>query len=186
MDYFVLDLETANPSYKSICQLGMVEIRKGAIKKRYRQLIDPKDNFDPIHTSIHGITEKLVKSSPSFNQIHKALETMLTNEIVVHHGPFDRVAIERACASYGLPAIRARWLNNQKVVRRTWEQFRRSGYALDNLCQHFNISFNHHDALEDATATARIFSLAIEETGLSPEEWIERVKYPIDWDECDY
>ncbi|MBT5471012.1 MAG: 3'-5' exonuclease [Nitrospina sp.] len=181
MDYLVLDLETANPDQASICQLGMVEVNNGAISKKYSQFIDPKDEFDPMHVSIHGITEDFVKEAPSFKSIYKSLRNILDNNIIVHHGPFDKIAIEKACNHFKLPVPKARWLDNQKVVRRTWKQFRKKGYALDNLCHHFDISLNHHDALEDAKATAKIFSLAVKKTGLSPRKWIERVKHPIDW-----
>ena len=181
MDYIVLDLETANSNYASICQLGMVEIHNGTIKKTHDWLIDPEDYFDSFNVSLHGITEECVNGSPSFEDIYNSLKNKLSDTIIVHHGHFDRVAINQACDYHGLATINARWLNNVTVVRRAWKQFRRST-KLNDLCRHFDISLNHHDALEDAKATAEIFSLAVEKTGLSPGEWIERVKRPIDWD----
>ena len=56
---------------------------------------------------------------------------------------------------------RPSWLDNQTVVRRTWPQFARKGYSLGNLARHFGIEFRHHDALEDAVATAHIFRRAL-------------------------
>ena len=85
------------------------------------------------------------------------------------HGPFDRVAILRACERYGLSAISARWLDNQRVVRRTWPMFAKKGYALDNLARHFGIALRHHDALEDAIATEKVFRLALQRDGSDRE-----------------
>ena len=181
MEYIVLDLETANSSYASICQLGMVKIRNGILEENYNWLIDPEDYFDPFNISLHGITEERVKGSPSFKEVYNSLKNILEDTIIVHHGHFDPIAIKQACDYHGLAMINASWLNNVTVVRRAWKQFRRST-KLDYLCRQFDIPLNHHDALEDAKATAKIFSLAVKKTGLSPREWIERVKRPIDWD----
>ncbi len=179
MDYFVLDLETANPDYASICQIGFVEVRAGSIVDEVSALIDPDDYFDPINISIHGIDPGQISSSPQFDKIYPDIFDRLSDSIIVHHGPFDRIAIQRACNRYSLKHLPAHWLDNQKVVRRTWDQFSKRGYSLKNLSQHFQIEFEHHDALEDARATEKIFRLALQDSGLSPIDWIDRVGQPI-------
>ena len=61
MDYFVLDVETANPNYASICQVGIIEVRGGEVVGSTSTMIDPQDHFDPFNISIHGITQESVK-----------------------------------------------------------------------------------------------------------------------------
>jgi DNA polymerase-3 subunit epsilon len=179
MDYVVLDLETANPDYASICQIGYVIVRNGEIADQQSILVDPDDYFDPWNIAIHGITADHVKGAPRFNAIHGALAETLAGSVVVHHGPFDRIALGRACDLCGLDGIAARWLDNQTVVRRTWTDFARSGYALKKLARHFSIQFSHHDALEDARVTEIIFRRALHESGFSPDDWLVRSKQPI-------
>ena len=180
MNYIVLDLETANPDYASICQVGMVVVRDGQVVDQISQYIDPDDYFDEWNVEIHGITKKKVRGSPLFSEYHSQLQGQIEDSIVVTHGSFDRIAIQRACARYEVEPIGARWLDNQRVVRRTWKEFSRKGYALKKLAKHFEIEFSHHDALEDARAAEQIFRLALEASGHSPQEWLGLVSRTLD------
>ena len=171
MNYLVLDLETANPDSASICQIGVVTVEAGEIVDTVSHLIDPEDRFDHWNIKVHGIRPEHVTGSPTFLEVLPGLAPLLDGRIVVTHGSFDRVAISRACQKYGLPMVGALWLDSQTVVRRTWPQFSRRGYSLGNLASHFGIDFRHHDALEDAVATAHIFRLALAESGRTASDW---------------
>ncbi len=179
MNYFVLDVETANPNYASICQIGIIEVRDGHVVDSSSILLDPEDFFDPFNVSIHGITEEMVRDAPTFRDIYAALSARLVEQIAIHHGPFDRVAFSRASERYGLQPIMANWLDNQSVARRAWPDFARSGYGLKNLCRHFDLTFSHHDALEDARVTEQIFRRALVESGTSASDWLSRSRRPI-------
>lgn len=171
MNYLVLDLETANSDCASICQIGVVEIADGAVIGQASHLIDPCCAFDPWNVRIHGIEAAHVEGAPDFAAVFAALAPQIEDRIVVTHGSFDRIAIHRACERHGLHPVPVRWLDNQTVVRRTWPQFARKGYSLGNLARHFDITFRHHDALEDALATAEVFRRALQESGRSASEW---------------
>jgi DNA polymerase-3 subunit epsilon len=64
-------------------------------------------------------------------------------------------------------------------VRRTWSGFAQKGYGLANVAAFLNIQFKHHDAREDATAAGEVLLRAMAETGLTVEQWLERVSKPI-------
>lgn len=64
-------------------------------------------------------------------------------------------------------------------MRRTWPEFSQRGHSLANVANHFGIKFQHHNAREDACAAGEILLRAIAETGLSVEQWLERVSQPI-------
>ena len=86
---------------------------------------------------------------------------------------FDRSAFGAACRLHGEPSLNVRWLDTAAVVRKTWTQFSRRGYKLDNIAEHLGITLEHHDALEDARAAAQVLLQAIEKTGLSAEDWYQ-------------
>jgi DNA polymerase III subunit epsilon len=178
-NYVVLDLETANADQASICQIGLVVVRGGQITERIDQLIDPDDYFDPFNISIHGIDEVRVKGSPTYPNAFARIAPLLVGQTVVTHGAFDRVAIRRASERHKLAVPTVTWLDNQRVVRRTWPEFSKSGYALGKLVKHFGIPLRAHDALEDATATAAIFQKALQISARSVDEWLEAVEQPI-------
>jgi DNA polymerase-3 subunit epsilon len=179
MSYFALDVETANADYSSICQIGIVRFSDGKIVDKWSTLVNPEAYFDPFNSSIHGITEKDVKDAPTFDSIHQQIAENLSGNITVHHMPFDKIAITRACLEYQLELIQPRWLDSARVVRRTWEQFASKGYGLANVAAYLGIEFGHHDALEDAIAAGQIVHQACEETQRSVEDWLIRVGQPI-------
>lgn len=179
MNFFSIDVETANPDFSSICQIGLVKFKEGLIDEKWKSLVDPEDFFDPTNISIHGIQETDVEGSPKFPEVYNRLTKKLANEILVCHTHFDRVAFSQAIEKYSLEPPTWTWLDSAKVVRRTWEQFSQRGYGLKNVATFLNIDFEHHDALEDARAAGKILINAIEETDLTVEEWLDRVNKPI-------
>lgn len=179
MKFIAIDVETANADYSSICQIGIAIFENGEIIQRFKTLINPEDYFDPFNVSIHRISEKDVLNAPTFNQFYNELKFFLDNKIVIHHMPFDRIAINRACDYYGLEHINPKWLDSAKIVRRTWTDFAHSGYGLSNIAKYLNIKFEHHDALEDAITAGLVVIKASEISNLKIEEWFKRIGQPI-------
>ena len=179
MNFIAIDVETANSDYSSICQIGIANYRDGEIHETWSSLVNPEAYFDSFNTSIHGIKEKDVKEAPTFDKIYKEIKERIEGNITIHHMPFDKTAINRACSEYELDLIQARWLDSAKIVRRTWTEFSSSGYGLANMAKFLEISFKHHDALEDAIAAAEIVRHACEKTGILIEDWFKRVGQPV-------
>lgn len=179
MNFIALDFETANADLSSICQVGLVAFRDGKIAETYTTLVDPDDYFDSMNVSIHGIDEDRVRGAPCFQDVHPKLSSLIAGAVVVCHTLFDRAALQQASAKYRLTDVTCHWLDTSRVVRRAWSQYAKAGYGLGNLTREFGITFSHHDAAEDARATGMILVKAMEETGLSLEDWITRCSQPL-------
>jgi DNA polymerase III subunit epsilon len=179
MSFTALDVETANASMASICQIGIAKFDGGQVIEEWSALIDPEDYFDFINIDIHGITEEDVAGCPTFPDIVEVLGGFLSDTICVSHTHFDRVAISRAFQKYGLGELDTVWLDSARVARRTWEECARRGYGLASVCSRIGYDFKHHDALEDAKACGHVVLAAIETTGLDIEAWLKRVEKPI-------
>jgi DNA polymerase-3 subunit epsilon len=180
MNFVAIDVETANADLSSICQVGIASFRNGELADTWTSLVDPEDEFDAVNVSIHGIDEWQVKGAPTWTEVLSDVTSRLQHRIVVSHTPFDRVALTRACERSKLTVCECMWLDSARVVRRAWSQFSRSGYGLSNVAAHFEISYQAHDALEDARCAGMLLLRAIAETGLSPEQWLTRTAQPID------
>lgn len=179
MNYLAIDVETANSDYSSLCQIGIAEFKNGEVIDSWSTLINPEEYFDFFNIEIHGIDEDAVKDAPTFRDIYDELNSWLSNKIAVHHMPFDRIAITRACEKYNLEPVQPTWLDSAKIARRTWEQFAYKGFGLSNLAGFLNIEFDHHDSLEDAIAAGKVVYEASNITGLSIDEWIDRIEKPL-------
>ena len=179
MDFVVIDVETANADLSSICQVGIASFRDGALAGTWVSLVNPEDYFSPINIAIHGIDEYQVKDAPTWKDVFPDIRSLLQGRIVVSHTPFDRAALIRACERACLAGCEFTWLDSARVVRRAWREFSRSGYGLSNVAAHFGVEYKAHDALEDARCAGLLLLRAIDETGLTPEQWLVRVEQPI-------
>ncbi|MEG3175071.1 exonuclease domain-containing protein [Sphingomonas sp. RB3P16] len=65
-DFVVIDVETACSRVSSICQIGIVGFRDGREIFDYETLLDPRDEFNPFNTRIHGIAAHHVVGQPCF------------------------------------------------------------------------------------------------------------------------
>lgn len=179
MNFIAIDVETANANMASICQIGLVAYSDGLPVDEWVTYIDPEDYFDGINVSIHGIDELTVKGSPNFLETFEKLISYLQGNIVVCHTHFDRVAVHQACQRNSLEIPQINWLDSARVARRTWPECSSKGYGLYDVCKLLNYTFKHHDALEDAKATAHILCAAVEKSGFDLDAWQKRVKRPI-------
>ena len=173
MNFVALDVETANADYSSICQIGVAEFNNGKVVNQWKTLVNPEVYFDPFCVSIHGISEENVEGSPTFPQVYPDLLKRISGRIVVHHMPFDKNAVSRACKKYSMESPEIKWLDSAMMVRRTWSQFSQKGYGLRNISDYLNIEFEHHDALEDAIAAGKVAHQSCLESNRSIEEWKE-------------
>ena len=173
LTFNAIDVETANSSAASICQIGIVQVRNGEIKGVLSFLVNPEQPFSPVNIGIHGIGEDTTKNSATLPQLESRLRRLLEGRPLVSHTGFDRAALDGAMARYGLQPIRSPWLDSALIARRSWpERYRRRGWNLANVAGNLGISFRHHDAAEDARASAEIVLHACRLTGLDIDGWL--------------
>lgn len=179
MKFIALDVETANPDMASICQVGIVHFENGRPVDSWSSLIDPKDYFDGMNVSIHGIDEDDVQGAPDFKQVSEEIKRRIAGQVVATHTAFDRGAITQASAKNAVEPPECQWLNTASVARRAWPDVAQRGYGLSALAQRFGIEFKHHDAVEDARAAGLVLIRASEEMQLDLQGWLDRVRRPI-------
>ena len=179
MGFVSVDVETANPDLSSICQIGVVRFEDGEIADRWKINIDPESYFDPINTSVHGMTAADVAGAPTFPDVAAKLHEFFGSSIVCHHTAFDRTALHAVHALYEVVIPEIQWLDTARVVRRTWLDRSRSGYGLKAVAEMLGINFLHHDAEEDARVAGEILLHAISKSSISLEEWLTRSRRPI-------
>lgn len=177
--FVVIDFETANPRFASICQIGLVHFIDGIVDDVWQTLVDPEDYFDLLHVLKHGIDEEAVRGAPTFPGIYGELSRRIEGAVTISHTAFDRVALTQAVDRYQLTPVACTWLDTARVVRRAWPQFARKGYALSNITTELDIDYQAHYAPEDARAAGEVLLRAMEHTGLDLNGWLKKVEEPI-------
>ena len=171
--FVAIDFETADKGQDSACSVGLVRVENGEIVEKVVQLIKPPrfaegDLFNPApdfeFTYIHGIKPDQVANAPTFAQAWPKLERILKGAhfMAAHNAPFDNGVLTACCAAARLPKPEHRFVCTVRLARATWNLY---PTKLPNVCQHLNIELNHHEALSDALACAKIV-IAAEKQGV--------------------
>ena len=154
--FFALDVETANNGRGSICQIGVACVRPDNSIDTWMTYVDPQvDHW--VFTYLHGISARTVQGAPTFADVLPILRDALDGATFYQHSGFDRSAIAAACGNSGLPVPQWQWRDSVQVARAAWPELRgNGGHGLASLKQHLGLTFDHHDAAEDARAAAEV------------------------------
>ena len=171
-----LDFETANSCNGSICSVGVAIVENGEVLERKEYLIKPLKSLDWMSIfcrDIHGITYDDLRESPEFSEVWHSVKTMLlaADCVVLHNAPFDLRHLRNILSLYNLPSVSFDYICSLQLCRYHFPEAH--SHSLNCMSERFGITFQHHDALEDAETCAKIASqLEI------PENFIYRFEYP--------
>lgn len=162
LNFAVLDVETANRSRASICQLGVTIVRNGRIEHTYETYVVPPTGlgtFDPRNVSIHGIEPEDVADAPTWDFVDTVTRKLLQGlPVIAHNADFDRSAYYEACTAVGLEHPSFNWLCSLQLVR---EELGYGNASLSHAAKVYGIPLdNAHTAGADSRATAAV-TLAI-------------------------
>ncbi|CUH80690.1 exonuclease domain-containing protein [Tropicibacter naphthalenivorans] len=165
--FLALDVETANHDRGSICQIGVACVRPDNSIETWVTFVDPQ-TATWAFTGLHGISQKTVRGAPFFADALAMIEAPLQGVTIYQHSGFDRSAFRAACAGLQRSEPDWTWQNSVTVARRAWPELKgNGGHGLASLKRHLRLSFDHHDAGEDARAAAEVVLLAEQAHGRS-------------------
>lgn len=154
--FCALDVETANHDRGSICQIGIAFVRTDNSIETWVTYVNPHTSLW-VFSGLHGITNQMVQMSPDIRRVLEPLEDALAGLTVYQHSGFDRSAIRAACEGLNRSEPNWSWANSVSVARRAWPELKgRGGHGLASLKSHLGLTFDHHDAGEDARAAAEV------------------------------
>ena len=155
--FVALDVETANGSAWSISQIGIACVTRENQVRQWASLVDPQCGFSTFNIRLTGIHPDHVRGAPKFPEVLAALDPVLSRAVVFQHSSFDQKAVAAACDKAELTPPKWEWMDSIRVARRAWPEFTgQGGHGLAHLKEKLGLSFNHHDAGEDARAAAEV------------------------------
>ena len=158
LNFTAIDFETANGNPSSPCAVGLVKVAAGKIVDSYQTLIQPPyphDWFDPSNIKVHGIKPADVSAAPSWE---RALAEMLTfiagDDLIAHNAGFDMGVMLASIKTIDAEVPDLRFGCSLIMARKTYNL---DGYRLNQVAYAIgHEEFDHHDALADSDACARI------------------------------
>lgn len=152
--FVALDFETADQGRDSACAIGLVRVEDHEIVQRVHFLIRPPRSR-MMFTHIHGIHWRDVADQPGFGELWHQIEPVLKDVdfLAAHNAGFDRGVLYACCDAYGIDRPKHPFICTVELARKTWRLY---PTKLPNVCDYLGIALNHHQALSDAEACARI------------------------------
>jgi len=159
MNFTAIDFETATGFHP--CSVGIVTVQNGIIVDEFVTLIKPPNNiYNPFTIQVHGIYPRDTVNAKSFKQVYPEIERRLKNRVVVaHNESFDRNVLVKSMLANGLNYedlnIASKWECTVKIYKAKGIK----PTKLSDCCREMNIKLNHHEALSDARACAKLYML---------------------------
>jgi DNA polymerase-3 subunit epsilon len=158
LNFTAIDFETANGSPASPCAVGLSRVRDGQIVEQLSLLFRPPwphDWFAAGNVKVHGITAESVTDAPGFEEALPELLLFLEDDLLIaHNAGFDMGVLKSASLAVNFDVPNYRYGCSLQMSRRTYnlESYRLNAVAYAAGHE----EFQHHDALADSDACARI------------------------------
>ncbi len=153
MNFTAIDFETANNKRTSACALGLVKIENCVITKSVNYLFKPIP-FYFTNSHIHNIYEEDVINKPYFVDCWNEIQDIIGDDLIIAHNAAFDLSVLRSLLEH--EKIEFPNLKYVCTWRLSEKYFELKNYKLPTISNHLNISLNHHEALSDAVACAKI------------------------------
>jgi DNA polymerase-3 subunit epsilon len=157
MNFIALDFETANHCRKSVCSIGMVKVENGKIADEFYSLVKPTPfNFEPLLTRIHGLSEVDCLNAPDFKILWPSISSWFNNQVILGHNvSYEKSVLKHLSLEYQIDFNIMDFMCTLNISRKLLPEL--DNHKLPKIYNYlFNKKMRHHNALEDARATAEI------------------------------
>jgi DNA polymerase-3 subunit epsilon len=159
--FCVVDLETTGGSAAGgsmITEIGAVKVRGGEVLGEFQTLVNPHHSIPAFIAVLTGITDVMVATAPSIEQVlPQFLEFATGTVLVAHNAPFDVGFLKHFAAEQGRPWPRFEVLDTAVLARRVVTRDETPNCKLASLARLFAATTEpNHRALCDARATVDV------------------------------
>ncbi|HAH31013.1 MAG TPA: hypothetical protein DCL44_01725 [Elusimicrobia bacterium] len=153
-----IDVETTglSPERARVCEVALIGFKGAARVNHFASLVNPGVPIPPIASNINGITDDMVRQSPSFGGVAPKLLDLLEGSVIVaHNAPFDLGFLNMEFGRVGLKLPELPVVDTLEIARGHWKF---TNNRLGTIAGELNLaSENWHRALADVEMTRKIF-----------------------------
>jgi len=157
-EFVVFDLETTglNPIQNEIIEIGAVKIKGGEVVDSFSSLVKPDISIPNKISNLTGIDDKMVKDAPDYAQVFQSFVEFFDGKpLIAHNMDFDYSFIRDDLNKYFTDDEITR-IDTLSLARAVLPDLKK--HKLSTLIEYYDIELkNHHRALDDARATAKLF-----------------------------
>lgn len=157
--FVVYDTETTglDPNTEFLTEIGAVVVENGQITDTFNTFVNPGKPIPPKIVELTGITDSMVADAPSPDQAIRQFAQFANGRVLVAHNAhkFDMRFMYAAADRAGI-ALENAYIDTLPMAQNLYPGLR--NYKLNTINDYLEIEpFNHHRAVDDAMALAKIF-----------------------------
>lgn len=161
-NYVVFDLETTgiSPYNDEVVEISGIKVTDGTIVDEFSSLVNPGRPIPWAASSVNGITDDMVKDSPTFEEVFEQFLLWAGDFILVGHNihSFDMKFLYRDAERYWNKTLDNDYVDTLTFARQVLPEL--SHHRLVDLAVHYGISpEGAHRALADCRMNQRVFEL---------------------------
>ena len=159
-DFVVVDIETTGLSYRlhKITEIAAVRIKNHKVIDEFQSLINPRCHIPSFITNLTGISDEMVKYSPTIDKIISHFNDFLGNDVfIAHNATFDFNFLEHNSLKHTRQGLNNQVLCTKRLANRLLPELPSKRLGL--ICEHLNIENKQaHRAMSDVLATVDVFN----------------------------
>jgi len=158
LNYAVLDVESTggSPKRERIIEIAIIKTDGKKILDSYQSLVNPEKIIPPFVCKLTGISNEMVETAPTFEEIASQIKDFTENCILVAHNAFFDYGFLKSEFKYVGEYYQRQRLCTVKFAQRIVPDL--PGYSLTKLTDHFGIvNESVHRAYGDTLATTHLF-----------------------------
>lgn len=145
-DFVILDTETTD-LYGEILEIAIID-KKGDVL--FESLVKPKGSISQGAYEVHGISEEMLKDSPTWPEVWEKIKEILKDKLIlIYNDQFDVQMISNSCYAWGLEPIP---LNTDCVMRSYADYWDTKWFKLSEASG----NWTSHRALDDCFDTLKV------------------------------
>jgi DNA polymerase-3 subunit alpha (Gram-positive type) len=183
--YVVFDTETTglNAREDTLIEISGVKVRKGELVDTFTTLVDPERRLSAKITDLTGISPEMLVGQPRLEEALRRFREFVGDAVLVaHNAEFDVGFLSQCTKRVGMEAWTQPVIDTLALARLLYPG--EKNYKLKTLTNKFGIELvNHHRALADSEATAKLFLHMLKdlrERGVNDLEALNRLSGDID------
>lgn len=180
--YAIVDIETTGgyAAANGITEIAVYIHDGQRIVKHFETLINPHRSIPHFITGLTGITDEMVATAPSFDEVADVLFELLNENIfIAHNVNFDYSFVKHHLKESGYD-LTAKKICTVRLAKKVFPGL--PSYSLGNLCRLLQLPIsNRHRAGGDALATVKLLEHCISNSGTEHMEQMLRRSSADQW-----
>lgn len=159
---FDLEMTGLSPVFDKIIEIAAVKLTPDRKIETYHQMVNPLISIPEYTIEYHQITNDMVRECPTLKKPLKEFSEFYENfPLIAHNAQFDIGFIVKGHHEYSYPFSLSDIYDSCKFSRAVYKKEKENkpeNFKLSTLAEFFKLDFNHHQALDDAGISMKVFA----------------------------